>query len=381
MTTGPRVAFVLTQRRGGPVEVCLALAAELHATGAAQVRVFGPLPDRLPAALGAPGEVFVEAAVDSKIDVAAGRRLLARLRAWGPDVVHGQDRRAGLVVAALRGRPGGGGPSLVHTYHGVPEDVTEAWFRRGPGAPAPSRYTLATLAADAVVARLIDRTVVPAEPMRRFLRGRLRVPDGRLVHIDNGLPTAPPGPPPGGPVRHLMAAGILLPRKGFSDLLEVLARPGVFPADATLTIVGDGPERAALAGRAARPDLAGRVRMLGFRTDVPALLRTADAVVVPSRMEQQPLVVIEAMAAGRPVLATDTGDTATMLDAPRLPRPGDLDALAEALRELFADPDPARTGRRLAERAARRYSAAAAARSHLELYDRLLGRTSSAARA
>lgn len=366
-----RIAFTLTQDRGGPVDVCLALATELVRTGAAEVRVFGPAPAGGTGALAAH---WTATGVDTKLDVPAARALHAQLREWAPDLVHAQDRRAGLVLAGTaRSRHR---PRLVQTYHGVPEDVTEPWFRGVAGAPGPSGYTRATLAADAVVGRLLDRTVVPSEPMRRFLRGRLRLPAHRLVHIDNGLELGPPVPPER-PVRRLLVVGLLLARKGIGDLLDALARPGTMPADAHLTIAGDGPERAAITALAARPELAGRVELLGFRRDVPALMRAADAVVVPSRMEQQPLVVIEAMAAGKPVVATDTGDVATMLAAPGAARllavPGDVGSLAAALRRLFDDPDPGRTGRALAERAAARYSAAALARAHVALYAELTG--------
>ncbi|TCK20881.1 glycosyltransferase family 4 protein [Pseudonocardia endophytica] len=367
--TGPRIAYVLTQDRGGPVDVARALAAELHRTGGADVRVFGPRPAR---GIGPDvADVWTVSGVGTKGDVGGARALLDRVRAWGPDLVHAHDRRAGLVLASAALRSRRRRPVLVQTYHGVPEDVSERWFRGEPGVASPSRHTRATLVADAVLARVLDRTVVPAEPMRRFLHGRLRVPAARLHHVDNGLALGE-SQPPEGPVRHLLVVGLLLARKGISDLLEALARPGVFPPDARLTIAGDGPERAAIEARIARPDLAGRVAMLGFRPDVPELMRAADAVVVPSRMEQQPLVVIEAMAAGKPVLATDTGDAATMLDAPGASRhlavPGDVGSLATALRGLFDDPDPALTGKRLAERAAERYSSAACAEGHLRLY-------------
>ncbi len=362
---------MVTQDRGGPVDVVRALAGELHRSGGADVRVFGPPPARgLTPDL---TDVWTESGVGTKGDVGGARALLDRARAWGADVLHAHDRRAALVVggAVLRRRH----PLLIQTYHGVPEDVSERWFRGEPGAAAPSRYTRATLAADAAFARVLDINIVPAQPMRRFLAGRLRVPAARLHQINNGLELGAPEPP-SGPVRRLLVVGILLERKGIGDLLEALARPGVFPHDARLTIAGDGPERAAIEARIARPDLAGKVEMLGFRSDVPQLMRDSDAVVVPSRMEQQPLVVIEAMAAGKPVLATDTGDAATMLDAPGAARhlavPGDVDSLAGALRGLFDDPDPADTGKRLAARAAELYSARACAEAHVELYARLV---------
>jgi glycosyltransferase involved in cell wall biosynthesis len=142
------------------------------------------------------------------------------------------------------------------------------------------------------------------------------------------------------------------------------------PPDATLTIIGDGPQRAAAEHAAAH--LPGRVTFLGFRQDVAQLLTEHDALVLPSTMEQQPLVVAEAMAAGKPVVATDTGGVPDMLTVPGattyLSPPGNIPALARSLRALFADPDPATTGRHLATEARTRFAPEASAHHHLNLY-------------
>lgn len=361
-----RVAFVLTQDSGGPVDVTVALAVALARD--AEVRVFGPTPRRGAERIDGRHELVT---VSRKGDLRGARRLRAAVAAWRPHVVHAQDRRAGLVTAALRRVV-----PVVHTYHGVPDDVAEPWLRGLPRAPAPRGYTRGVLAGDAVVARLMSRTVVPAPAMATFLRTRLRVPAHRLAHIDNCVDLPEPSPP-AGPVRRLVFAGLLVERKGLLDLLDALAIPGTMPADATLTVVGDGPQRP-VAERAARRDaLAGRVRFLGFRGDVPRLLREHDALVLPSVMEQQPLVVAEAMAAGKPVVATDTGGVADMLTvpgtAPLLAVPGDVAGLAVALRALFADQDPGGTGRLLADGARRRFAPDVSARRHLALYDGLSG--------
>jgi glycosyltransferase involved in cell wall biosynthesis len=363
-----RIAYLLTQDRGGPVDVTVRLAATL-ARGGVEVRVFGPEPAR--------GAELVEGRheelrVADKENLAAAGRARDAIRAWRPDVVHAQDRRAGLVIAGLRAGLGAR-PALIQTYHGVPDDVAEPWFRGEPAA-GPSAYTRTVLAADAVVARLLDRTIVPAEAMGRFLHRRLKVPAARLAHIDNCVDPAEPNPPRG-PVRNLLFAGLLVERKGILDLLTALAVPGVLPPDARLTVVGDGPQRAEAERVAQAAPLAGRVTFLGFRPDVPALLAEADALVLPSSMEQQPLVVAEAMAAGKPVLATATGGVADMLDLPGGPSflapAGDVTALAGRLRALFAEPDPGRVGRLLAERAHARYRPEACAQRHLALYEEL----------
>lgn len=351
-----RVAYLLTQDRGGPVDVTVRLAAALRACGEAEVRVFGPAPARDADLISGMHE---EISVPRKGDLRAGRQARAALRAWRPDIVHAQDRRSGLVSAGLGDIP------VVHTYHGVPDDVTEPWFRGATRATRPSTYTMTVLAADALVARRVARTVVPAPAMGRFLRDRLRVPAQRVAHIDNCVRIGD-AEPPTAPVRRLLFVGLLVERKGLPTLLEAL--PGVLPPDATLTVVGDGPLREACERQASGLP----VEFLGFRADVPELLRKHDALVLPSAMEQQPLVVAEAMATGKPVVATDTGGVADMLDVPgaalRLAQPGDAASLAKQLRALFADPDPGYTGRLLAAAARERFSPEVCAQRHLELY-------------
>ncbi|WNV88539.1 glycosyltransferase family 4 protein [Umezawaea sp. Da 62-37] len=358
-----RVAYLLTQDRGGPVDVTIRLASTLIESGLADVRVFGPTPARGVELLDGHHE---EILVARKGDLAAGRRTRRVMRAWRPDVVHAQDRRAGLVSAGLRSS------AVVHTYHGVPDDVGEPWFRGIPGATSPSVYTHAVLTADALVARAVHRTIVPAPAMGRFLADRLRVPAKRLAQIDNCV-AATDVRPPSGPVRHLAFVGLLVARKGVLDLLTALAMPGVMPADGRLTVIGDGPQRQAAERLAAQPALAGKVEFLGFRSDVPDLLLGCDALVLPSSMEQQPLVLAEAMSAGKPVVATDTGGVADMVGASGyLSQPGDVRGLGERLRELFADPDPAGTGQELATRARARFTPEVCARRHLELYEAVL---------
>jgi glycosyltransferase involved in cell wall biosynthesis len=115
------------------------------------------------------------------------------------------------------------------------------------------------------------------------------------------------------------------------------------------------------------------VRFLGFRTDVPELLTQHDALVLPSTMEQQPLVVAEAMAAGKPVLATNTGGVADMLAGTgHLAEPGDVSSLAARLRALLSDEDPGATGRAAAARARERFAPEVCARRHLALYREVL---------
>lgn len=365
-----RIAYLLTQDRGGPVDVTTRLAREVADLGGHTVAVFGPPPAR---GRDAVHDIHHPIDVPRKGDLRALGRARSALRSWQPTIVHAQDRRAGLVVAGMQWFPGGP-RAVLQTYHGVPDDVTEPWFRGERGADGPSGYTRLVLAGDAATAAASTRTVVPATAMGEFLHRRLRISDQRIVHLDNGV-VLPEATPPVGPVRRLLFVGLLVERKGLVDLLTAMQRPGVLRDGVTLTVAGDGPARAEAERLAAGPGLAGRVEFLGFRTDVPDLLADHDALLLTSRMEQQPLVVAEAMGAGKPVLATDTGGVAEMLDIPGyryLARPGDVGSIEAALVRLLTDPDSGRVGRSLADRARRRYSVERSAAAHLELYDTLI---------
>jgi starch synthase (maltosyl-transferring) len=110
-----------------------------------------------------------------------------------------------------------------------------------------------------------------------------------------------------------------------------------------LILVGDGPERSSLLDRiAARPVLAERVHWLGRRDDVPGLLSAADVLVSASLWEGMPNVVLEAMAARLPVVATSvegSEDLVTTGQTGWLVRPGDPGALADALLQAALDPN------------------------------------------
>lgn len=335
------------------------LATELAERDSIEVRIFAPVPAR-----GA-GEVtglLEKSSVESKSSVGSMRIARQRIMSWNPDVIHAQDRRSGLVCAGLR-RP------VVHTYHGVPDAVPLAWLK-GASRPRPPRYTMAVLSADAAVARAVTRTVVVTPSMADVLTKRLKVPARKIVHIDNGLrlqPALPVRLPP----RQLLFVGLLTPRKGVRFLLDALSDPRL-PTDLSLRVVGDGPERAELEARTRALGLDDRVEFLGFRDDVPKLLAEADAFVLPSLLEQQPLVLIEAMGAGLPCLATDVGGVADLLgpDGIVIP-PGSATALADGLASLLGSGAKA-LGAQAARRARARFSVATCADHHLELYHSLV---------
>ena len=374
--TKRRVAFVLTQDRGGPVDLTVALARWLADNSNTDVRVFSPPPAR---DLDLISDLLHTIEVPRKTSIGAMRTVRRAVLDFAPDVVHAQDRRSGLLCLGMgrrpttdRSRAGHASPTLVHTYHGMPEDVTQSWLLDTSAAP-PSLYTRATLLADARVARNLDATVVPSSSIGGFLVERLGVPRERVHHIDNGLVLPAASPPRN--VRALVFVGMLIERKGVEDLITAIDLAHSELPGLHLDIVGDGPLRSTLTAQALRAGLQDAVTFHGFRQDVPRILATADVFVLPSRMEQQPLALIEAMASGKLILATDVGGVLDML------RPAGAGAivvparspqlLADGLKKLAKLDDPTSLGMSIATMARTRFSVEASARHHLALYDRL----------
>jgi glycosyltransferase involved in cell wall biosynthesis len=158
----------------------------------------------------------------------------------------------------------------------------------------------------------------------------------RPVTIRYGWPApADAAPREERPVRSLLAAGRLEPQKGYDVLVAAIADvPGV-----RLDIAGEGGQRGRLEALIAQHGVGDRVRLLGQRSDVPELLSRADAFVHSARWEGFGLVLLEAMAAALPMVATRAaaipevvGDTALLVS------PDDPAAMAEAIRRLTDDP-------------------------------------------
>ena len=178
------------------------------------------------------------------------------------------------------------------------------------------------------------------------------------------------------PTPRLLALGRLSPEKGVDVLLEALRllRDAGRPAGAL--IVGDGPERERLAQQAAALSVTGDCAFLPATADISAAYGAADVVVLPSRSEGLPNVLLEAMAHDRPVVATDVGAVREVLGDSKagvIVPAGDAAALAEGIgRALALVPDPASATDRRA--VAARFSLAGRTAAHLAMYEALLGR-------
>jgi L-malate glycosyltransferase len=158
----------------------------------------------------------------------------------------------------------------------------------------------------------------------------------------------------------VLAAGRMMPQKGFDLLISAFARVVRSHPKARLVIIGDGPDRADLEKRVARLSLQECVSLPGAVPDLADMLQSVDVFALPSRHEGLPLVLIEAMAAGLPIVATRVGDVATVLDESSglLIEAGQVEPLTEALERLVSD---ARLRETLRERAL------AASRNHTDV--------------
>jgi len=195
----------------------------------------------------------------------------------------------------------------------------------------------------------LGAVLTPAAEGRRQVMADLGVPGDRVHVVPNGVdvPAVPSGPA-GRAVPRVGGLGRLTAQKGFDVLLDAVRDLVAAGTAVDVVIGGAGRDEAAL--RAAAEGLP--VTFCGFVGDVPSFLAGLDVFCLSSRREALPLVLLEAMAAGLPCVATDVGDVAAAVgeDAVVVP-PGDAAALAAALGALLADP-----GRRveLAARARRR---------------------------
>jgi glycosyltransferase involved in cell wall biosynthesis len=166
-------------------------------------------------------------------------------------------------------------------------------------------------------------------------------------------------------------------QKNVGALLQALAAMDR-RRDPVLLVCGDGEEQGRLEAEAGRLGVAERVRFLGSRADVPEVLGASDVFVLPSLYEGHPLSVMEAMAAGRPVIATTVGGVPELVqpgETGLLVPPGDTSALAAAMDQLArSEEERGRLGRRGAQVAAERFDVSHMAAAYDRLYQSMLSR-------
>jgi glycosyltransferase involved in cell wall biosynthesis len=222
--------------------------------------------------------------------------------------------------------------------------------------------------------------------LRRDLVAHLGVPEERFEVIPNGVDVTRMARADRSSARRALGApdgalvvgsvGRLVPVKNYALLLRAFGRLAAStPGPVRLVLLGDGPERATLERAAAASGIASLVQLPGHRDDVPELLVGLDVFVLPSLNEGMSNTLLEAMAAGVPVVASDVGGNREIVEDDRsgmLFPSGEEAALLERLRRLAGDPGSrARLGKAGQERVMRDFSMGAMIRSYEALYERM----------
>jgi glycosyltransferase involved in cell wall biosynthesis len=329
LTRHTQVVFVSTLEQGGPISHLQYLLPRLRGAG-----VDVTLLCQSEAVASTFEEVGVRshpAPIRGRTDLAGAWKLRRRLAAT--DIVHTQDRRAGLYARAL-GRVLGA--KAVHTIHGIPEEVAN---RVGTSADENlldvSRLRIAWLThgyfrIEAMLARL-GTVVTPSHAMRRFLVEH-GLPANRVLTVPSGIDLRRTQPQPRHEPMSIGTAANLEAWKGIDTLISAVARLG---STARLEIWGDGSKRDELERQACRLGLDARFH--GRTDNVRASIEEVDVFVLPSRAENLPMSLLEAMAGAVPVVATPVGGVPEIItDGANgyLVTPGDAPALAAAIEHL-----------------------------------------------
>jgi glycosyltransferase involved in cell wall biosynthesis len=261
-------------------------------------------------------------------------RLVRLTRAWRPAVLHSHMLHANLMARAVRlFAPI---PAVVSTIHNIYEG----------GRLRMLGYRLTN--------RLVDHiTIISQAAADRFIRDRI-VPPALLEVVPNGVDTERYRGVPGGTRERLrqslglgtefawLAVGRFETAKDYPNMLRAFARVHAERPDAVLLLVGRGSLQSETEALAGSLGLEGKVRFVGTREDVPEFMTVADGYVMSSAWEGMPMVLLEAAAAGLPIVATRVGgnqevvlEGATGFLAP----PGDDRALGAAMLRLMALPE------------------------------------------
>jgi len=308
----------------------------------------------------------VERAADPTEYVRAPLRFLRIVRRERPAVVQSFLTADNLIARAAR---------LV-----APDTVVITGIRL-----VPTGETSLVQRLDTLTTRFADHVISNSEAGARFAREHWTPVDRvSVVHNGRDLDRFDRDPPAGlrdslgipDDVPVVGTVGRLIDRKGHDELLDAWVRVREERPDAHLLVVGDGPERAALAAKADRLAVGDSVHFAGLRDDVPDLLAVMDVFVFPSHYEGLPGALLEAMAAGLPSVATPVDGNGELIEAYESGLffdVGDDAAMARALVLLLDRPDfAAEMGDAARRRARESFDRETMVRNFAAVYERLL---------
>lgn len=349
MSRPPRVLRVITRMNvGGPATHVAVADRGLHERGWETLLAFGSVePDEAEVdvdALGIPLErvVSLQRAINPVADLRATVSLARIIRRFRPDVIHTHLSKAGLLgrsVALVTSRA-----IRVHTFHGT---VFGGYFGATTSGAIVRAERFLGHHSQAVIAlsdrqrsELIEFAIAPAErihvvplglPLERFAPAR-GDDARRAARHALGIPQT---------ATVVLAMGRLVPIKRLDRLVAAIALAAPVVPDLRAYLVGDGSERRALEARVAAEGLTDRVAFVGWSSDSPNWYAAADVVALTSDREGTPLALIEAAAAGRPVVATDVGGVSDVVvdgQTGWVVAADDVRALADRIVRLARDP-------------------------------------------
>jgi len=369
-----RVAHVIDTFNVGGAETLLVEQVRQGATAGIDSTVIGLRPgtssqlsDDL-RAVGADVRLIGSAHRRQLLDVKRLARLTSEIRSGGFDLVH-THLRVSTIVGSLAARRAG--VPVVSTLHNVRTDT-------GTGLEDRVKDLLET----AALRRWVDVVIGCGPAVAES--NRSRVGGSPMVVVPNPVREIPTTTSadrerlrrelPGDGDQLLVAVGRLTEQKDYANLLRAVVELGRPPRSIRLVVVGEGEQREALEAMITRLDLTERVFLVGNRPDVPAVLDAADVFVLSSAWEGLPLVLLEAMAVGAPIVATDVGDVGGVVDDTAVVvAPGDHQALAGAIAALLADPThAARLGASARQRVRDRHNSEAWVAQLREVYEQVL---------
>lgn len=298
-------------------------------------------------------------------DVAVVGRILKAIRQHSPDIVHLHSRRGADVFGLLAARRAG-----------VPAVVTRRVDNREPAWLARIKYGLAA------------KVVAISEGIAAVLRAE-GVPAQHVITVHSAVDTSAYAAPcqqdffrealqlsSDAPTLGVIAQ--LIPRKGHRYLLDVL--PAILATHLKLEVLvfGRGPLESELRRQLAEPRYDGRVRLVGFREDLPRLIGCLDLVVHPADMEGLGVSLLQAAAAGVPMIASRAGGIPEVVRHEvngLLISPGDRPALTEAIELLLGDAELRRRFGEAGRQVAQEFSIDAMVEGNLAVYSALTGGT------
>ncbi|HVT80993.1 MAG TPA: glycosyltransferase family 4 protein, partial [Phycisphaerae bacterium] len=353
----------------------LDLAMGLRALGVA-VTIACPRPGALAARADAAGVPVLAIPKIRNIDRNAIHRLADLLKKGEVDLIHAHNGRT-HIAAAYAVRKAGCGRCIATQHFLAPARTTRTGLKRLVANYLHRRASAHTA-----------HTIAISDAVRNAALARRDDAPAKMTTVHNG--SAPPdltGAADAWTVRRslglaaeapfVFCAARLQEEKDIPTLIAAMRDVAARHPDARCCIAGEGDEMPALQKQVKEDGVDGRVQLLGFRNDIPALMRACDLFVLPALAEPFGLVLLEAMALGKPVIATRAGGPPEIVEHEKtglLVAPQNPAEMAAAISGLIADPARrAALGAAGAERYRAHFTVERMAREVLAIYNRALG--------